>query len=161
MAALKPDPSANGERAGAVTRFLAFLVDAAVVGIGLHTTGWLLAALPRVLGHFAPPVALHAAFVALVPVFVGAYLVVFWWLLGQTPGKWLLGVHIVPVGGGRMTLKRALLRLVGYLISALPLYLGFVWLLGPRRLGWHDLFAGTEVTYVRRRAVVMRAGSRP
>src|SRR5579872_2030218 len=106
-------PATNGERAGAVTRFLAFLVDAAVVGIGLHTAAWLLEAVPRVLGHFAPPVALHAAFAALVPIFVSTYLVIFWWLVGQTPGKWLFGIEVVPVAGGPMTFKRALLRLVG------------------------------------------------
>jgi uncharacterized RDD family membrane protein YckC len=140
-----------GERAGGVSRFAAFLADAVIVAIGLRTTLWLLHALPRVLWRFAPPVNLTRIFVALVPFIVGAYNVAFWTVLGQTPGKWLMGLKVVPTAGGRMTLKRSLVRLVGYLVSALPVYVGFLWILGPRRRGWHDLLAGTEVTYVRRR----------
>jgi uncharacterized RDD family membrane protein YckC len=60
----------------------------------------------------------------------------------------LLGVKVVARGGGRLTLGRAIVRLFGYLISALPFYLGFLWILGPRRLGLHDFLAGTEVVYV-------------
>jgi uncharacterized RDD family membrane protein YckC len=155
-------------RAGAVTRFAAFLVDAAIVAIGLRTTGWLLRAVPRLLGHFAPPVELERIFLALTPFLAGAYLVGFWTVLGQTPGKWLMGVKIAPVAGGRLTFRRSCLRVLGYLLSALPVYLGFVWILGPRRRGWHDVIAHTEVVYVRRRveapgitAADVRARMRP
>lgn len=48
-----------------------------------------------------------------------------------------------------MTLRRAVLRLVGYLLSALPFYLGFLWVMGPRRMAWHDRLARTQVIYVR------------
>jgi uncharacterized RDD family membrane protein YckC len=36
-------------------------------------------------------------------------------------------------------------------VSALPCYLGFLWILGPQRRGWHDRLAGTEVVYVARK----------
>ena len=139
------------ERAGAVTRFAAFFVDAIIVTVTLRTATWLLRATARVLGHFAPPVNLNAVLVALVPVLVAAYNVAFWTMLGRTPGKWLMGIKIVPVEGGRMTFRRSLARLIGYLLSALPIYLGYLWILGPERRGWHDILARTEVTYVRRR----------
>jgi uncharacterized RDD family membrane protein YckC len=42
--------------------------------------------------------------------------------------------------------------LAGYLLSALPFYLGFLWILGPERRGFHDRLAGTEVIYARRLA---------
>jgi uncharacterized RDD family membrane protein YckC len=141
----------EGERAGAVTRFAAFLVDDVILAVGLHTANWILRALPRVLGRFAPPVNLDHLFLAIAPFVVGAYFLVFWTVLGQTPGKWLMGVKIVRVAGGRLTFRRSLVRLVGYLFSALPFYLGFLWILGPSRRGWHDLLAGTDVVYVRRR----------
>jgi uncharacterized RDD family membrane protein YckC len=137
-------------RAGAVTRFAAFFADAIILAIGLRVTGWLLRAVPRVLGRFAPPVVLDEILAALVPTLVAIYLVGFWTVLGRTPGKILMGIEIVPLGGGRMTLKRSLIRLVGYVVSSLPLYLGFLWMLGPRRRGWHDILARTEVAYVRR-----------
>jgi uncharacterized RDD family membrane protein YckC len=71
-------------------------------------------------------------------------------LTGQTPGKWLLGIKVVPLGGGRLRLGRAALRVVGYLVSAVPCYLGFLWILGHQRRGWHDRIADTEVVYVAR-----------
>jgi uncharacterized RDD family membrane protein YckC len=151
MSAREPVEPADARRAGAVTRFVAFLGDALVVTIWFRTCEWLLRAVPRTLGHFAPPVNLHAIFVALAPVLIAVYNVAFWTVLSQTPGKWLMGVKVVPVTGGRMTFRRSLVRVIGYLLSALPLYLGYLWMLGPQRRGWHDLLAGTEVTYVRRR----------
>jgi uncharacterized RDD family membrane protein YckC len=150
----EPEPTVPaidvGERAGAVTRLAAFLVDAVVLAITLRTTGWLLRAIPHLIGRFAPPVNLHGILLALVPLIAAGYVVGFWTVIGQTPGKWLLGVRVVPASGGDMTFRRSLVRLVGYLLSALPLYLGFLWMLGPARRGWHDLMAGTEVRYVRR-----------
>jgi uncharacterized RDD family membrane protein YckC len=147
-----PEPAASAviERAGAVTRLAAFLIDAVVVAIALRTTGWLLRAVPHLIGRFAPPVNLNEVFLALIPLLVGAYVVGFWTVLEQTPGKWLMGIKVVPTSGGHMTFRRSLARLFGYLLSALPFYLGFLWMLGPARRGWHDILAGTEVTYVRR-----------
>ena len=147
------DAKPAAERAGAVTRFGAFFADAAVVAIGLRLTAWLLAAVPRTLGRFAPPVRLDQIFAAIVPILIALYLVGFWTVLGRTPGKILMGITIRPVGGGRMTFKRSMVRLGGCLVSSLPLYLGFLWMLGPARRGWHDILAGTEVTYVRRHVV--------
>ena len=78
------------------------------------------------------------------------YNIVFWRFGGQTPGKWLLGLRVVALGGGRVGIGRAALRFAGYLLSALPFYLGFLWVLGPERRGFHDRLAGTEVVYTRR-----------
>lgn len=73
----------------------------------------------------------------------------FWIRLGATPGKLLLDCRIVdartlqPIGW-----KQALLRLFGYLISALPLYLGFFWIgWDKRKQGLHDKLAGTVVLH--------------
>jgi uncharacterized RDD family membrane protein YckC len=142
---------ARPERAGVVTRFAAFFMDAVILTVSIHVVDWLLRAAARTLGRLAPPVNLNAILVAMVPFIVALYLFVFWSALGQTPGKWFMGIKIVPVEGGRLRPGRALLRLAGYVLSSLPVYLGFVWILGPRRRGWHDILAHTEVTYVRRR----------
>lgn len=76
------------------------------------------------------------------------YLVFSWTLTGRTMGKALMGIRIVPMNGQRMTVGRSLLRLVGYLLSLLPLFLGFVWILADdQRRGWHDRLAGTCVVY--------------
>jgi uncharacterized RDD family membrane protein YckC len=73
--------------------------------------------------------------------------IVLWVVLGATPGKFLMGCHIVDQRTGRRpSIARALLRYFGYLLSALPLGLGFFWILWDRRhQGWHDKVAGTLV----------------
>jgi uncharacterized RDD family membrane protein YckC len=50
--------------------------------------------------------------------------------------------------GGAPTLARLVTRYLAYLVSALPLFLGFVWIaIDRRRQGWHDKIARTMVVY--------------
>ena len=71
----------------------------------------------------------------------------FWLLRAATPGQWLFGLEVVSLRGGRLRVRQVLARVVGYLVSALPFYLGFLWVLLPPRLAWHDLLARTAVIY--------------
>ena len=75
-------------------------------------------------------------------------LVVFFWVrfLG-TPGKLLLGCQIVNAKSGQpLTIGRAVLRYFAYLVSALPLFTGFLWIaFDPRKQGFHDKIAGSVV----------------
>lgn len=86
--------------------------------------------------------------------FAGLYLLaapliiaVFWQLFQGTPGKLLLGCHIVDAhSGGRPRPWQVWLRLLGYVLSAAPAGLGFFWILWDRRRqGWHDKLARTLV----------------
>ncbi|PIP08224.1 MAG: hypothetical protein COX51_04865, partial [Syntrophobacteraceae bacterium CG23_combo_of_CG06-09_8_20_14_all_50_8] len=48
-----------------------------------------------------------------------------------------------------MTYGIAFLRWIGYFISALPLYIGFLWVaFDGKKQGWHDKLAGTVVILV-------------
>jgi len=77
------------------------------------------------------------------------YYVFFWMMTGQTLGMMLLGLRVVTVEGRRLTVWRAILRFLGYMIAALPFFLGFAWILvDNRRQGWHDKIAGTYVAYI-------------
>jgi uncharacterized RDD family membrane protein YckC len=77
------------------------------------------------------------------------YFVFFWTFLGQTPGKALLGLRIVRRDGRRLSVWRSFVRYVAYWVSAIPLFLGFIWILFDRRHeGWHDKIAGTNVIYI-------------
>jgi uncharacterized RDD family membrane protein YckC len=79
---------------------------------------------------------------------IGALVVLLFWTERQgTPGKLVLGLRIVDAEtGGTPRIGRLVLRYVGYLVSALPLGLGYLWALwDPRRQGWHDKMAGTLV----------------
>jgi uncharacterized RDD family membrane protein YckC len=77
----------------------------------------------------------------------GAAIVAFWRAYGATPGKLAVGVRIVDAQSGkRPSTGRLVVRLLCYLLSAAPLYLGFLWIAVDRRKqGWHDKIAGTVV----------------
>jgi uncharacterized RDD family membrane protein YckC len=66
---------------------------------------------------------------------------------GQTPGKRLVNIRIVKKDGSKLTAADAFLRnVVGYLISNLVFWLGFVWIMVDKdRQGWHDKMVNTIV----------------
>jgi uncharacterized RDD family membrane protein YckC len=71
----------------------------------------------------------------------------FWRYQGATPGKIAIAAKIVDAETGKPpSTARLVVRFLGYLVSALPLYLGFLWIAFDRRKqGWHDKIAGTVV----------------
>jgi len=78
---------------------------------------------------------------------VGAIIVGFWRYYGATPGKLAVGVRIVDAATGKPPpTVRLVIRLLCYVVSAVPFYLGFLWAAFDRRKqGWHDKIAGTVV----------------
>ncbi len=77
------------------------------------------------------------------------YYVFFWTITGQTLGMILMGLRVVTIEGRRLTVWRAIIRFIGYILAALPFFLGFAWILvDNRRQGWHDKLAGTYVAYI-------------
>jgi uncharacterized RDD family membrane protein YckC len=68
-------------------------------------------------------------------------------LNGQSLGMRILGIYIVRVDGKPFKIKDAALRhLVGYPLSMVVAFLGFLWMLwDPRQQGWHDKIARTMV----------------
>ena len=68
---------------------------------------------------------------------------------GQTLGKMVMGVRVTGVEGGALSIGAALLRFIGYFVSAGTLGLGFA-MAGLRRdkRALHDLLAGSHVVRV-------------
>lgn len=66
---------------------------------------------------------------------------------GQSAGMRILGIYIVREDGRPFTIKDAAMRhLVGYPLSTVAFFLGFLWMLwDPRQQGWHDKIARTLV----------------
>jgi uncharacterized RDD family membrane protein YckC len=65
---------------------------------------------------------------------------------GQTPGKMVVGLKVVQSTGEEMTIGTGFLRWVGYIVSAIFFYLGFLWIaFDGKKQGWHDKIAGTVV----------------
>ena len=78
---------------------------------------------------------------------LGVYWVLTWSLLGASLGQKALGMRVVNAQNGeRIDVGKAVLRYVGFVISAIPLALGLIWAgFDPRKQGWHDKIAGTYV----------------
>jgi uncharacterized RDD family membrane protein YckC len=74
----------------------------------------------------------------------------FWKRWGATPGKMLFRMKVLDANTEQpISNEQILLRLVGYVISSAPIFLGFVWIsFTKRHQGWHDMLAGTVVIRV-------------
>jgi uncharacterized RDD family membrane protein YckC len=67
---------------------------------------------------------------------------------GVTIGKALIGLRVVRMDGLPLTFGRSSRRYVAFLLSALPLFLGLLWvIIDDRRQGWHDKLSNTCVIY--------------
>lgn len=78
-----------------------------------------------------------------------AFVVYCWHRYGATPGKFLLGCRVIDLASGKHPeLGQAVGRYLAYVVSLLPAYLGFLWILWDRRKqGFHDKLVKTAVLY--------------
>ncbi len=78
----------------------------------------------------------------------------FWVRTGQTPGKMAIGARVVDARTGQgISLERAVARYIGYYVSMIVLFVGYLWVgFDPRKQGWHDHIAGTVVVRKRNRS---------
>ena len=75
-----------------------------------------------------------------------AYFVGFWIWRGQTPGKMALGIKVIRTDSSPVKWQCALRRFLGYIVSAMTLFIGFVWVaFDDRKQGIHDKIADTYV----------------
>jgi uncharacterized RDD family membrane protein YckC len=132
---------------------------AAAEGLPNGLDPWaIVSALLTVFSGHAPLTGLHgtafALLYALTTTLAGmAYFTWFHGAVGQTPGKMLLGLRVIRTSGEPLGFGIAFLRWVGTLVSALPFWLGFLWIaLDGKKQGWHDKIAAT---------LVVRAGRQP
>jgi uncharacterized RDD family membrane protein YckC len=139
--------------AGVVTRAVALVVDVVIVdAIALTATvaiGLVLSTIVPGRQSFDTPTALVVAAGWLV--FVGGYFVGFWALLARTPGMRLMGLELRAADGQKVGVARAVRRLVGMVLAAIPLGAGFLLsLVDDRRQGLQDKIGGTVVLYATR-----------
>lgn len=78
---------------------------------------------------------------------ITVYLWVNW--SGYTPGKRIMGIKVVSVENyAEVGYRKAIIRYVGYFLSAILLGLGFIMVaFREDKRGLHDLIAGTYVIY--------------
>ena len=149
-----------GTPAGFVSRFIALLIDIVLLVAVLLATCVIWFGLLRVLPFgwldvIAPQLQAVISFTlrAVIPIataiaVVVGYFLFFFTVTGQTVGKRVLGLRVVSTNGDHVKLLQASVRLVGYVVSAIPIYLGFLAMFFDRdRRAWHDRLAHTAVIY--------------
>ncbi|OLB79996.1 MAG: RDD family protein [Actinobacteria bacterium 13_2_20CM_2_71_6] len=134
----------DGGYAGVVSRTVAFVVDAAVVGVFAVGTVAVVQLVVSVIGAERRDLARAAVpvFLAAVPAMLASYNFLFWALTGRTPGMALLGLRVTSTAGRRVRWIPALVRAV--VLAYFPI--GSVWcVVDRRRQAVHDKLAGTVV----------------
>jgi uncharacterized RDD family membrane protein YckC len=137
------------DRAGAVTRGLAFGLDVLIVNLcfsGLAAIAALIASAFSGNGNGVSDLALAFGTVAWLA--LGAvYLTGFWSLAGQTPGMRFVGIRLAIEGRG-LPFRRSLKRLVGLGLAWIAFGLGFLGIFfDERRRAWDDRLSGVDVRY--------------
>jgi uncharacterized RDD family membrane protein YckC len=127
--------NASGPRAGFWRRFAAAFID----GIILFVIDLVLRVAFKGAGSFLSIFVSLAYFT----LFVGAS-------RGQTPGMSALGIRVISFdGSGSIGYGRAAIRWVGGIVSTIPIFLGFFWMLWDKeKQCWHDKFASDVVVPV-------------
>ena len=152
-------PHADQPNAGVWVRFAAMTIDGLILWLVL----FVLIVLPMLaymyhIGLFATPdpqmVAMTMAPIAMLVnaavliLYVGYFVVPTAGKHQGTYGKRSMGIYVRKRDGGRVWYGHSLVRFVGYLISSIPLGIGYLMAgFGKRKLALHDLIAGTEVVY--------------
>jgi len=151
--------SLAGTYAGPISRLGAFLIDVVIL---ILVVGLISAFVSSTLNLFGLTDLLHnflrsggplaTALLIFVALFnflvIAVYFVGGWHLAGTTVGDALMGLRVVSVSGERVSLWRSIMRLIGFVLSAVVLFIGFIWaLFDSRRQGWHDKLGGTVVIY--------------
>jgi len=81
---------------------------------------------------------------------IAAVTILFWkkWA-GATPGKKLLGIYVVDAKThGEINNKQAIIRYISYIISTIPLAIGFIMVaFHKQKRSLHDILADTLVIY--------------
>jgi uncharacterized RDD family membrane protein YckC len=133
------------EYAGFWIRALAYIIDAAIIGI----VRWAIL-LPLGIGFIIRPMNPDWSTLATVPLvslaISACYFVFFWTRSGATPGKTILRLKVVTPQGGLITTGQAVGRYFGQILSGLILCIGFMmagWDSEKRAL--HDRLADTRV----------------
>ena len=137
------------DRAGAVTRALAFALDVLIVNLGFSGLAAIMALIASAFSSNGNGVSSQAlaAGTALWFALGGLYLVGFWSLAGQTPGMRFLGIRLDVAARG-LPLGRSVKRLIGMGLAAIPFGVGYLGILfDERRRAWDDRMSGADVVY--------------
>ena len=124
--------------AGFGIRFAALIIDAVVLGV-------VVAILSLVnITSITDPSASGTIIQTLISF---AYYIIFTATTGQTLGKMALGIMVVDVNGGKLTIGKVILReTIGKFVSFVTLFIGFIIVrFDAKNQGFHDKIASSYV----------------
>lgn len=122
-------------------RFIAFIVDGAILWVVLNFFDVIISTVGG-----ANEYSVLLDFLNILIPF--GYFVGFWATISQTPGKMVMGIKVVGIDGKPISWGKAVVRYIGYFISWVIFFLGFVWIgFDSKRQGWHDKLADTYVVH--------------
>jgi uncharacterized RDD family membrane protein YckC len=125
----------TSERAGFGLRLAAYLIDAIVLGIVWGVIAVAIGSTGYIIGWILS---------------IGYFIYLEGGESGQTLGKKATGIQVRAVDGGPLGYGRAFLRYIGTIVSTIPIYLGFFWMLWDAdKQTWHDKIANSVVVPVR------------
>ncbi len=142
------------DRAGAVTRALAFAFDVLIVNLGFSGLAAVIALIASAFTGNGNGVSEQALVAGTLLWFAlgGFYLVAFWSLAAQTPGMRFLGIRLGVEGHG-LPFRRSLRRLAGMVLGWIPFGIGYLGIVfDERRRAWDDRLSGVDVLYDGERA---------
>ncbi|MDD9995338.1 MAG: RDD family protein [Dehalococcoidia bacterium] len=130
------------EYAGRLHRFAAFIIDAIVVSVVivvLDAIGVIDIGEPSATDQVLEAIISFGYYILLTAAF------------GATLGKMALGMRVVDESGRKAGFLKVLVReTIGKIVSAIVVFLGFIWILfDGNRQGWHDKIGGTFVVKAR------------
>ncbi|MBF0117407.1 MAG: RDD family protein [Desulfobacterales bacterium] len=100
--------------------------------------------------YFTSKAPIKGAVDFIVSYILPAVFVIFLWKYkSATPGKMIIKAKIVDADtGGLPTNKQLVIRFFAYLVSSIPMGLGFIWIaFDKKKQSWHDKMAKTLVIY--------------
>lgn len=144
-----PETRPEQKYVGFWARFAANFLDGILISIFVSPGSiWLVHETERCVGSGDWGVAL--AFYSVLYILSQVILLVLWCKKQASIGKMAISAKIVDARTGGVPTKKQLIgRYFAYVLSTLPLGLGFLWIaFDSKKQGWHDKLAGTAVIYV-------------
>lgn len=134
--------------AGAATRAVSLAVDAGLILLIFSAIAALFGLISSLVGELRPQWLVGVLLASGWALVAAGYLAVFWSGAGQTPGMRLLRLRLVGRGDRPPSLGWSIVRVIGTVVSIIPLFAGYVPVLfDERRRGLPDFLAGTVVVY--------------
>ena len=147
----------GGQFAGFWIRFGAYLIDSIIIGVVVVVLSAVIGGVIGVIAAGSHDQDEQAAMLGMMVIFIyvmefiiiGAYFTAFTASRWQaTPGKRLVGIHVVRADGQRVGAGLAFGRWLSYIISSIILYIGFIMIgFTDQKQGLHDMICGTRVVF--------------